>query len=351
MGNEISGREIILGAKKATTWRTAVACGAGDGVLIKTEGFGPKAPTFLPDDSLGQDDIMYQYNVGEALERGSIGGLLRYQGWDVLLAMALGTAGNPTQAEGTAYYNTYSPAANISGKFVTLAMKKKGTGSAKDIWEIPSAKITGFTIRGRIRELCSIDINFMGNKIENQSAVNTNATIVNVTYPTRANVVTLNSNFKVRMNAQGGAALADSDKIYPYGFELTYNRPMEAAFEAGNTDMSEPDQNGFATATLRLDFDKYNIDTFMDAIAADAAQKIDLLLKGDVITGTNNYQMRFDFPKINVKSAAAPVNGPGKISHSIELDLLAVSAAPTGMTATDPLSIYVMNTRTTDPLA
>jgi len=351
MSDFITGREIIVGVKHASTWRTAVECGADDGVLITSEGIGPKAPNFVDDDSLGKTDIRCVMRTNENAA-GNIEGYLRYEGWDVLLAHALGTAGTPSLVSGgsVSYENTLSPADSISGIFTTLAIKKSAT--SHPIWEVPSAKWGGFTISGAIGELVKVTFNMMGNKIENQSSVNTSATMANVTYPEGCEVLKMDSNFKIRMNTQSGAALADSDKIYPMSFELTYNRPLRENWEASYDDMSEPVQDGFAEATLKLTFDKYNLDDFMDAIAADTEYKMDITFEGNTIEGSIKYTFRVDIPKLMVVSAESPVSGPGVIPHNVELRLLGVDSAPTGMTGvTDPISIYTINKRSTSPLS
>ena len=52
MGTPITGREFLIGVKKASAWRTAVACGANDGVLILSETL-KQAIEHLDDDSAG----------------------------------------------------------------------------------------------------------------------------------------------------------------------------------------------------------------------------------------------------------------------------------------------------------
>lgn len=349
MANFITGREIILGVGKASTWRTAVDVNvANSGVLITSEGFGAKAPKYLPDDSLGNPDILEIIRTTEAITGGNVSGYFRYEGWDVLIAHALGTAGSPVNLSGDAYYNVYSPADNIDGKFVTVAMKKAGTSHG--IWEIPSTKVTGFTLNAEVGGLASIRVDMMGNKIETVSPTNTSLT--SVTYPDKSNVAKLDTRSKIRMNAQAGAALADGDMIYPYSFELSYSRPFRENYEASYADMSEPVQDGFVVPTLNLTFDKYNLDTFLDAIEADTEYKMDILLEGAVITGAYRYTLRVDIPKIMWLSGAADVGGPGTISHTVQGRPLGVTSAPTGMTGvTDPISLYVVNKRSTDPLA
>lgn len=351
MSDFITGREVKCGIKKASAWRTAVTVGANDGFYILNEGIGAKEPKYIDDDSLGQDDIRCTYKVAEQVVGANLNGYLRYNHWDLLLALALGAAGTPSQVSGTAYSNVYSPASNIDGYFATLAIKKANT--TYGIWELPSMKIHGFTIEGAIGELAKVTFNFAANKIETINATNDSTAIGNLTFPTGCNIARMDTRFKIRMNAQAGGALADSDKIYPKKFTLTYNRPISTEeFEASWDDMSEPIQDGFAEASLALNFDKYNLDTFMSAIESETQYKLDILFEGAIITGSTRYQIRIDVPKVQWKRGEATVSGPGKIPHDVTGRLFAVDAAPTGMVGVlDPLSIYVIGTRTTSPLA
>ncbi|MBW2052928.1 MAG: hypothetical protein JRI85_11915 [Deltaproteobacteria bacterium] len=351
MADWITGREIILGIKKASTWRSSVTLEAGDGLLISKESIGTKAPSFVDDTSLGVPDVGRTIQVAESVTGASIEGLLRYEGWDLLLALALGAAGTPSNVEGAAYSNTYSAAENLAGLFATLAIKKANT--AKGIWEVPSVKITGFTISGRVGELVKVIINFMGNKIEIANPLNSD--LSSVTYPegmTKDTVARMDNQFKIRMNAQGGSALTDSDKIFPSEFELVYERPFEEQFEAGFSDMSEPVQSDFASATIKLTFDKYNLDDFTSAIADEADKKMDLTFTGPIITGSTRYTFRVDLPKVTWQSAAADVNGPGLIKHVVDGKLLRSDSAPEGMTGVlGPVSVSVINERAQSPLA
>ena len=349
MANFITGREIVCGAKKASTWRQAVSLGSGDGVLITKESLGAKAPDFVVDDSLGNMEPLGIYKSREKVE-GNIEGYLRFEGLDLLLALALGNAGDPEQVVGgePAYSNTYSYASNIAGLFATLAVKKANT--SKGIWEIPSAKITGFTISGSVGELATIAFDIMGNKIEIENPVNTD--LSSVTYVGKSAVCRMDTDFKIRMNQFSAAALSDSDKIFPSSFELTFRRPFRDNYELGYTDMSEPTQDGFTETTIRLTFDKYNLDTFMSAIENGGKFKMDITFIGDVISGSSsNYTLRIDIPLVEWTSGSADVDGPGLISHVVEGRMMKVDSPPDGMSINGPIGIYVINTRDTNPLA
>lgn len=347
-----TGREIKAAVKKATTWRTAVAVGALNGLLITNDGMGAMEPIYIDDDSLGQADIKNTYLVGHALKGRTLEGYLRFEGWDLLFALVCGSATNPAQLSGTAYSHTDVITDNNAELFATYAVYKALT--TYGVWEVPSAKFNGFKVSCNVGELAKVSFDFSGNKIDTTGATNNSTSMGNVTYPTSGNLCRMDTRFKMRMNAQAGAALADSDKIYPHGFTITFKRPMsEDEFEAGYSDMSEPVQNGFAEASIELKFDKYDADTFMSAILAETAYKMDILFQGDIIAAAYRYELRFDIPKIQWKVSEAPASGPGKIPLTITGRCFGVDAAPTGFNAAavDPFYIYHANTVTTNPLA
>lgn len=355
----LTGREVKMALKKATTWRTAVECGAEDGILITSEDIGAKDPTYVDDDSLGRADVMCTVKVMEGITGRGFEGYLRYENWDLALALILGTAGTPVaqEATSTAYANVYYCADNLADIFGTLAMEKAQT--TYGVWEVPSAKLHGFTISGTVGELAKVEVELAGNKIENQSAINTSTTMANVTYPIECGIAKMDANFYVWMNAQDGAALQSSDAIYPHSFSVKYSRPVDEPYGAGNIDMDEPAQDGFAEAMLEMSFDKYNMDTYMDAIEADSEFKMIIGFEGeDIVTG-EPYKFEIYLPRIQFRTAESPVSGPGKIPHNVTGKLMAVTTAPTGMESTDdigidvvdPVAIRVVNTVDTSPLA
>lgn len=356
MADWITGRQIVAAAKKASAWRTALACGAGDGILITRESLGAKAPKYVDDNSLGQAEISRSVMTGESIANGSLDGILRFEGWDLLLALTMGVSNYAAGANSKEHL--YTTKDTLAGLFATLAVKK--TGTTHDVWEVPSAKLTGFTIRGRVGELCNISFRFSGNKIETESTINTTATMATVTYPLAASAdgqVKMDTSTSLQMNAFGGAALGAGDKIYPIEFELSYDRPFNESFEAGYLDGSEPAQNDFSKGAIKLSFDKYGLDDFVDAVTAEANQKMKIVFEGGIIAGADTYKLEAYLPCVSFQSVLADVGGPGPIPMSIEGKLLAPSAAPTGFTAIlgsadadTSLNIYTRNSAV-DPLA
>ena len=199
-----------------------------------------------------------------------------------------------------------------------------------------------------------LSLDCMADECELASSTNTYSTIANVTYPDKGNRIIWDANATFKINDESGAALADGDKVYPSGFELSFNRPMEADWVAGASGMAEPSPTGFPEATLTLKFPRYNDanHAFFTNWNADTRKKMEIYFKGALIESTYYYEFTITMPNLKVTNASAPISGPGKIPTDISFRLLGTDSAPTGMTGiTKPFQIDIQNTRSTDPLA
>ncbi len=349
MGNPITGREIIVGLKKAATWRTAVACGANDGLLILSESMNEKRE-HLEDDSAGLAFVQ-RTDQGKIEASGGLEGYMRYEGIDLALALIMGAAGTPSQqAATTAYTNSYTLATALTGLFATLAMKKK----SDIIHEYPSVKPSGFKLSGSMNAPVKFSLeNMIANKLDIASSTNTSATMANVTYPDKGNRIIMNANTTFQINDEDGAAVGAGDKVYPSGFEFSFSRKMEADHVAGYEDVGEPDENGFPEATLTLDFPRYNDanHAFFTDFQAFTRKKMEIYFKGSVIESTYYYEFKITMPNMKLVDPEAAISGPGKIPTKLTFKLLGTDSAPTGMTGILlPFQIDVQNTRTTSPL-
>lgn len=349
MAQEITGRELIIALKKAAAWHTPVACGVGDGLLVLQDSFKITNKLEL-DDSAGQNFIT-QADPGEDNLAGSPNGYLRYEGFDVALALVMGqSAGAPAQQEATAAYaNTYSMASNIRGLFGTMALQKL----ANKVWEFPSVKLHGFKITAMTNKPAQITFDAIADKLDRASATNTTVTMAAVTYPDKSNRVFMNKDTVVRINDRDGAALGAGDEINPSSIEITMQRPMDTEAVSGQDGLDEPDDNGFPVVTVVLKFPRYDAanDAFFDDWNASTPKKLEILFKGKLIEGTYYYQQKFSFCNVKADNPQAPVNGAGKIPFTVTLQAMGAEAAPTGMSFTQPMQIEVINKRTTDPLA
>ena len=348
MANEITGRETICGFAKAETWHTPVACGAGDGVLILADNIKVGMELEL-DESAGQQWVT-EADAGVEKVAGNLEAYMRYEGFDVMLALIMGAAGEPVQQEATiAYANTYDLTSKVDGMFGTLAQKKL----TDKIWEYPSVKLHGFKLSGEMNKPVKISFEAICDTMKRDSETNTATTMADVT-ALKENRVIMNKNTVFRMNDQSGIALSDAHKLYPSSFELTFTRPMDSDYVAGQDGLDEPADNGFPTCSLVLKFPRYNTanDAYFDDWQDTVSKKMDITFTGKVIVGSYNYKLRILLSNLKIDGPEAPVSGPGKIPFSMNLKGIGASAAPTGMTSlTTPMRIEVVNTRTTDPLA
>ncbi|MBW2599942.1 MAG: hypothetical protein JRC60_07705 [Deltaproteobacteria bacterium] len=349
MGNPLTGREILVGLKKAATWRTAVACDANDGILILSESFKQTIEQ-IDDDSAGLA-FLQRTDQGKITAGGGLEAYMRYEGLDVLLALIMGTAGVPAvQGATAAYTNSYVMANNLSGLFATLAMLKK----SDKVFEYPSVKFHQFGLSGEMNAPVKITAEGIANLLELASVTNTAATSANITYPDKGNRIIMNKDAHFWFNDESGDALDSTDAIFPSGFELSFNRPMEADLKAGNEDVDEPIEESFPEITLTLNFPRYNDanDAFFTDWEAMTRKKLEIYFKGALIEETYYYEFRLSFPNLKVIDPEAAISGPGKIPVSLSFKVLATDTAPTGMTGiTKPFQIDVQNKRTTDPLA
>ncbi|MFH1057802.1 MAG: hypothetical protein V1797_03855, partial [Pseudomonadota bacterium] len=88
-----TGKEAKAAFKKASAWGAAVAVTNADAFLFTSEKIA-RTREHLPDDSAGQA-FAVAADRGQITCGGDLSAYLRYQGLEVLLALALGQAGEP----------------------------------------------------------------------------------------------------------------------------------------------------------------------------------------------------------------------------------------------------------------
>lgn len=363
----VAGAELKFAAKKAATWGTAVAAGAGDGFLSLPTGIKRTAEV-LTDDSLGQFFTAGATPGGVKVE-GDIPQYLRFDGCDLFLALFMGVAGVPSTVGVTGKGYIYKWLANNDGMFCTFVKHLKNY-----IAETPSLKIAGITIKGEVGKPLQLIVNAIGNDVITNSAINTTTTFNSVTILETGNRVNFGQGC-FRMNAQTGAdfvggaittpatlatALAGGDTIFPSSFEMTAKRKMEGVYGqyktafAGNTQdvIDEPTNAGQPEITLKLQFPRHTAVTRLDDLGNDVRKKMDVTFLGSAIAGGTAYRtFRLQFPHLMMTSVDVQ-DEAGIIKEPVEFLVLPATTAPTGMTGiTDPFWISGTNTRATNPLA
>lgn len=343
-----TGKEAKAAFKKASAWGTAVAVADADALLITGESIS-RSREHLPDDSAGQD-FHSQSDQGLITCGGDLSAYLRYEGLETLLAMALGTAGAPSQQESTAaYLHALHPAGDTTGLFGTLAFYKGFSAH-----EYAGCKVDGFTIEGSAGQPLTVSLNLICDDlaINTTSGTNTAAAMAALSDPAPGNRVLFRQG-QFLVNDQDGVALSSGDAVAPNRFSLSFKRGLAGDHLAGGEDkIAEPIPNGFPEVSLSLEFPTYTSDTFLTDLGSDVRKKMSFSFTGESIEAPYSYQIELVMPHVVLTNAEAAVNGAGKISHPISASLLSAVSAPAGMDGiTGPLAINLINTNSSDPLA
>lgn len=349
----VAGVEMKYALKKGTVWGTAVAAGANNGILCLPTGVKSGDAALEVDDSQG---LFWSRDgsPGAVKVDGDIPQYLRYDGCDLLLALFMGVAGAPQLSPGGAisYDYTYGLADSIDGLFATFVRHWKNY-----VEEIRSLKVVGITIKGERGKPLQLIAKCIGDHSV-QDGTNTTVTFNNVTIPTNGDKNRVQFAQGVfRMNAQGGAALAPGDAIYPNSFELTAERNLQGVpsglLTTGGTNprdiIDEPVNNGPPTVTLKLGFPYHTAKTRLTDLGNDVRKKMDIVFTGPAIDGIVQAEFGIRLPHLQPKSVDV-VDEQGVIKEPVEFICHGVAAAPTGMTVTKPFELFGTNLRSTNPL-
>lgn len=347
----VSGSELKYAIKKATTWGTAVACGAGDGFLALPASVRRDAPIEV-DDSLGLFWSQSGTPGGVKVE-GDIPLYLRYDGCDLLLSLFMGTAGVPTtHAGGTNSKDyAYTLADLTDGLFATFARHYKNYVS-----EIPGLKVSGLTLKGETGKPLQLIAKVIGDNAV-QDGVNTTGTFASVTIAETSHRIHFAQGV-FRMNAQAGAALSSGDVIRPSSFELTATRKLSGTYGGRVTAganpqdlIDEPGNDGMPEVTLKLQFPRHTAKTRLTELGGDTRQKLDITFTGAIIEGAIPRLFVIQLPHLQIKSVDV-VDEAGNIKEPVEFIAHGCAAAPSGMTGvTKPFKVTGTNSRATNPLA
>lgn len=357
----IQGRQTITAFKKGSAWGTAVACGAGDGIRVMGGEMFRGQPAQLDEDSLG---ILYPTSCDQGATEagGPVKGYARYDGFDVMLAMVMGTASTPTQLSATSAYSSwFKMKDDISGLFGTLAQKIM----SEKTYEYPSLKLYG--LKHTFKKNIPSELEFTGraNKKEIASATNTYSTMASVTYPSGSDTARVipNAGHVVWVNDASGGALSGTDAIKPTGGEITINRPQSFNETANATAyIDEPLDNGIPEVTVKLDFPNMSTlewQAVVDSLA-NTSKKMLIKFVGNLIDATQYYNWFYYFPNLKYQEPMGNAADGGQIPFSVTMKGYGYpgTTGPTGMATASigfeliqPVAIYLQNKRATSPLA
>ena len=339
------GKEFKAAIVSASSWATAVTCGAGHGIPLKTSDFGGGAESVPNETATG-------YLWGDPNRMGNkrfafpitVEG--KYRGLEALVALALGsTGGTPTTIEAGVFQQD-AVVTSGSMPFGTYVEDKSAA-----LWELDNFKVSSMTLRGERGGPLEVTAQLIGRDVAYGTGVNDSSTFASVTIPSGNLAFFTQGRF--RMNAQGGATLATNIAID--SFEITIdNASDQESFRADGTNslvIAEPDREGTPSVRGSFSLAEYSANTYRAMRDAGTAQKMEILFTGSTLIGATKYpEIRIQCPYIQLPEDDPTMSGPGRVPESITFDAFPVSSAPTGMTITEAIQIRLQSTLSTDPL-
>lgn len=353
----VKGFTSVAGWKKSTTWGTAVAVGAAEGIRFTKLDPGADLQ-FLPSDELSGSRSRLAGDRGNILHDPNLETEMHYEGLERILAQAMGTAGAPSQVGGDdAYTHTFKMKNELDGIHGTLVAYLQ---SKPAIIEYDNVKVNGFNFSvGAGNQKASMSFPMIARKrvINEGSGTNTNTTAGSITYVSNRDFVNFAA-MAVRINTTSGGTLGTSDLVYPSELSITLNNnlPSDDVTAAHAPYVDEPIGGGWGEVSVSMTLTKgYQDLTLLSEMISETAveKKMDVIFTGPVADGAANFSLSFFLPSLQFQGDLPGIDGPDRQSETFNFAGNRVATSPTGFTSgyTDAVTIDLVNQRATDALA
>ena len=276
----------------------------------------------------------------------TITGLCGYNnGFPLLLAQFLGTAGAPTEQnnpEGD-WLHEITFNSSVNRTFLTVAIESSST----TVIEFPSVTVNSLTVTGTPGDYLRYTAECNFDELVDTSPTNNNAAIQALTQTdTELAVCAFEETFQI--NAQGGVALSGSDNLAITSFELNMAQPQSFKPEIkGSAGNSVPTSDDKATGTLTVQLKEHDDNTYETAAQAATEYKSALNVQGTQIGSGDNKTIELLCPRlILLDTPDFGLANPGNNPQTLVFDIADASANPTGMTDTTPYA-NITNEQTT----
>jgi len=349
----ISGAQTKAGVKIASTWGTAVACGAGNSFA------GEISPSFnvseITSRQIGSGAYMLSTATrGSVIPTVSLTADLGYRNnCDVLLAQFMGTSAAPTEVtvgEGD-YKHVITFNSTLNAKYVTLAFES----SSATTMEFPTCAVQSIGIATTgVPGYLDFTAELLANAVELSSSTNTNATLANCTFTEGVpELVAVDLVDKYQTNAEGGAAVGSGDQYSITGFNLALNRPQEIIPEIkGSAGNSAPIATDLLDGTLSIDVKELADHAYYTIWSAETARKALIQIEGTQIGAGTNKSVSIYIPRmLLVTEPQYALTDQGTNTLSMEFRLLKAATTPTGMTGSTYPYFEIVNGLSTSLLA
>jgi hypothetical protein len=345
----VTGREIVAGWVKGTTWGTANSVTRQ---ILLTDTSGLDANISMIDDEtfnqtfLGSAETGDQNPISQELTL-----QMRFEDVDSWIAHAMGSAAAPAVVSSQAANSlvAYSHAVTLATEltsFITLAVDMGG----QYVLEVPSAKVKGYTIRVGENGRMMMSFGITGAKTNYTSARNT-ATTLSVARAAGTGNRALRKNSRFRMNVvAANNSLTTASDEQTIVREITFNTMRSMAeddFVFNQDYIIEPEENGFPEFALDLTFARMNTvsaNSLATAYQANTDFKADWYFVGPYINSTTQRSMLFEFPDLQLYSFRAPVTGADQVRPQATFRAKRAAVAPIGMSGlTLPFRLTIVN--------
>lgn len=341
-------RFLAAGARKAATWRTALALGAGYGLNCKAiSGFNPSRDLLVAQEVDSPMPFSGALNIYKPQDFTITSDMLYSPGsLGTMIAQLFGTAGAPSTVDTSAKVHTFQWA-NAGAGFSTVAVEMPGI-----IFECASAKPIEWSLKSAAQGFVQSELKARGNKIIDSSAVNTFTQMDALTYDERINHIKYEVQ-NVKMNAESAGAVTGATALEVTSVEVSYKRTgHDGIAVSGYSDIMEPAEGGYPDIRIKLKFPHMDAVSklFLATSIAETTQKMLIAYTSTVLAGasTEYYSMKLYFPRLRMLCPEA--SWEEIVNLGLELVAEEAAAAPTGMTYTRPY-VVLTNKRTTDYLA
>ena len=336
----MSGKTTIVGVVPTTTWETAAALGAGDGLLPIDSPWGQKGSVVF-DDATGQTNKTYYTLI---MDEANPSFLFECR-WDSAIWCFLANLfGDDTKTGASPYVHTF----NWQDDPALVGLTVAGYLSGSTIHEYPSLKVESISFEPA-DGFWNMNVSTLGDTIlTGGNATNTATEFGNITYPTRAQRMRYKAN-ALYVNAQsGGDPVSGSALTDVYDMAITIAREFD-----GNDDVlknastgterrrAEPLVTGFPNITFGFSQKTADLSTHIDDLHSGNEFKADIVMAETV--GGNSYSNAIEMSLLVPVDPELNISRGQRIPMTYNFECAAPAAVPTGHSTSNPIHWILTN--------
>lgn len=334
---QLSGRNTIIGLSKGAAWGTPIALAALDGIMpfgidkIVLDG------EVVMDESIGNWNELTEGDIVRHLANPTITLPLRREGmlWR-FAAQVIGSDAVTGAGDVKTHTMTWT---DESAVFACMALEINETADPGHIVEWASLKPTGFVLEPDGDGFWQMVASTIGDTINiGSDATNSDTEFDLVTWATKVKRMAFRET-QLRINAQGGGALAGGDIIKCSNIAVNVVRPYPADGELVTQGVStgaelttdEPIREGYATGMLLSFTDPdYETEALLDEFHDEAEQKADFIITKTI--GADAHVLTLTFPRLYPIPPEVAIERGSRIPMTRNFTMTDAGSNPTGMT-------------------